>query len=54
MLCIGKETVIEPLPTLNELKLLLDVITKPPPVEEAWRPGGLPKTGKEQTDIGLR
>lgn len=50
---IGEDTVTEHLAALNELKLLFDVITEPLPAEEAQRPRGLPKTRKEEINVGL-
>lgn len=35
------------------MKLLVNVITELLPVEEAWIPGGLPKTGNKQINVDL-
>lgn len=50
---ITEETVNRAPAALNEVKLLVNGITELLPVEEVWRTGGLPKTGKEQITVVL-
>lgn len=50
---IGEKTVIEHCAALNEMKLLVNVVTESLLGEEAWRPGGLPKTGNKQINVDL-
>lgn len=50
---IGEKTVTQHFAALNEMKLLLNVITASLPVEEAWRPGRLPKTENKQINVDL-